>query len=57
MKEGGHFENPYVSGRIILRRILEKQDGSVWNGLICLTIRWEENVYKCDNKTSFSTIC
>jgi hypothetical protein len=32
-------KNPNVGGRIILRCILEKQNGLIWTGLIWLRIR------------------
>jgi hypothetical protein len=34
----GHWENPGVDGRIILRRICRKWDVGVWTGLSLLRI-------------------
>jgi hypothetical protein len=36
--EGEHQEDLDISGRTILKRILEKKDGVVWTGLIWLRI-------------------
>jgi hypothetical protein len=33
-KERDHWEDLHVGGRIMLKWILEKQDGMVWTGLI-----------------------
>jgi hypothetical protein len=37
-KERDHYEDQGVGGWIILKRILERQDGVVWTGLIWLRI-------------------
>jgi hypothetical protein len=33
-----HYEDLDVDGRMILRWILERLDGMIWTGLICLRI-------------------
>jgi hypothetical protein len=37
-KERDHYEDLDISGSIILKWILERQDGVVWTGLIWLSI-------------------
>jgi hypothetical protein len=37
-KERDHYEDIDLDGRIILRRILEKQNGVIWTGLIWFRI-------------------
>jgi hypothetical protein len=37
-EEGDYEEDQDVRGRTILKRILERSDGMVWIGLICLSI-------------------
>ena len=39
-RERGHFEEPGIDRRIILRWIFRKWDGGVWAGLIWLRIDW-----------------
>jgi hypothetical protein len=38
-KKRDHYEDQDVGGWIILKCILERQNGGVWTGLICLRIR------------------
>jgi hypothetical protein len=38
LREGGHWGDPGVDGRIILRRNFGKWDGGVWSGLGWLRI-------------------
>jgi hypothetical protein len=38
-KERGHSEDQDIGGWTILKWILEKHDGMLWIGLICLRIR------------------
>jgi hypothetical protein len=36
LRERGHFGDPDVDGRILLRRIFRELDVGVWTGLRCL---------------------
>jgi hypothetical protein len=38
LKEGNHFENPGINGKIILRRIFRKWEVGVWTGMSWLRI-------------------
>jgi hypothetical protein len=42
IRERVHTENPDVNGRIILKLILEKQDGRFWKRMIWFTKRCKE---------------
>ena len=39
LREGGHFEDTDVDGRMILKCIYKKWDEEVWTGLIWFRIR------------------
>jgi hypothetical protein len=47
-----------VGGRVILGRILEKKDGVVWIGLICLRIGTSRGFYiMLENSREFLSSC
>jgi hypothetical protein len=56
-KERDHWEDQDVGGLAISKWILGRQDGIVWIGLICLTIRTSGRLCEYDFEHSGSVKC
>jgi len=57
LRERGHWGDPGVDGRIILRRIFRKWDVGVWTGLFWLRIGQVVGCCACGNELSSSIKC